>query len=154
MNRSISILGLGYVDTATAACLAYRGNNVIGIDLRPTKVEAMNSGNSPIVEPRVSEIIAECHKADRLHETSSAETAVLNNEVCFLCVGTPSLHHGKLDLGHIEPVCREIDEILKKKNSFHLVVLRSRQLPGAGETVVMPTLGEDCGKTTSPDFGA
>src|SRR5215831_7908453 len=111
MNPSISVFGLGYVGTVTAACLAHRGSNVIGIDLSRTKVEAMDSGNSPIVEPGVSEIIAESHKAGRLHATSSAETAVLNSDISLLCVGTPSLRNGKLDLGHIKPVCQEIGEI-------------------------------------------
>jgi len=153
MSRSISVFGLGYVGTVTAACLAYRGNNVIGVDLSQPKVEAINSGNSPIVEPRVSEIIADSHKANRLHATSSAEAAVMNSEISFLCVGTPSLRNGKLDLGHIEPVCREIGEILKKKNSFHLVVLRSTVLPGTAETIVVPTLGKFSGKRMGPDFG-
>ena len=153
MSRSISVFGLGYVGTVTAACLAYRGNNVIGVDLSQPKVEAINSGNSPIVEPQVSEIIADSHKANRLHATSSAEAAVMNSEISFLCVGTPSLRNGKLDLGHIEPVCREIGEILKKKNSFHLVVLRSTVLPGTAETIVVPTLGKFSGKRMGPDFG-
>ena len=153
MNRSISVFGLGYVGTVSAACLAYRGNSVIGVDLNRTKVEAMNSGNSPIVEPGVSKIIAESHKADRLHATSSAETAVLNSEISLLCVGTPSLRNGKLDLGHIEPVCREIGEIIKKKDSFHLVVLRSTVLPGTAETIVVPTLEKASGKRLGPDFG-
>jgi GDP-mannose 6-dehydrogenase len=153
MNRSISVFGLGYVGTVTAACLAYRGNNVIGVDLSRSKVEAMDSGNSPIVEPRVSEIIAESHKAGRLHATSSAETAILTSDISFLCVGTPSLRNGKLDLGHIEPVCREIGEILKKKNSFHIVVLRSTVLPGTAETVVVPTLEKASGKRNGADFG-
>jgi len=153
MSRSISVFGLGYVGTVTAACLAHRGNNVIGVDLSQPKVEAINSGNSPIVEPRVSEIIADSHKANRLHATSSAEAAVMNSEISFLCVGTPSLRNGKLDLGHIEPVCREIGEILKKKNSFHLVVLRSTVLPGTAETIVVPTLGKFSGKRMGPDFG-
>ena len=153
MNRSISVFGLGYVGTVSAACLAHRGNRVIGVDLNRTKVEAMDSGNSPIVEPGVSEIIAEAHKADRLHATSSAETAVLNSEISLLCVGTPSLRNGKLDLGHIEPVCREIGEIVKKKNSFHLVVLRSTVLPGTAETIVVPTLTKASGKRLGPDFG-
>jgi GDP-mannose 6-dehydrogenase len=153
MNRSLSIFGLGYVGTVTAACLAYRGNNVIGVDLSRNKVETMNAGNSPIVEPRVSEIIAESHKANRLHATSSAETAVLNSEISFLCVGTPSLRNGKLDLGHIEPVCREIGEVLKGKKSFHMVVLRSTVLPGTAETIVVPTLEKASGKHIGADFG-
>lgn len=153
MNRSISVFGLGYVGTVTAACLAYRGNNVIGVDLSRTKVEALNSGKSPIVEPRVSEMIAEAHQAGRLHATSSAESAVLNSDISFLCVGTPSLRNGKLDLGHIEPVCRGIGEILKKKNSFHLVVLRSTVLPGTAESIVLPTLENSSGKRLGRDFG-
>jgi UDP-glucose 6-dehydrogenase len=56
MNRSISIFGLGYVGTVTAACLAHQGNQVTGVDLNPNKVEALNSGASPIVEPRVSDM--------------------------------------------------------------------------------------------------
>ena len=153
MNHSISVFGLGYVGTVTAACLACRSNNVIGVDLNPTKVAAMNSGKSPIVEPRVSEMIAESHEADRLHATSSAETAVLNSQISFLCVGTPSLRNGRLDLGHIEPVCREIGEILKKKKSFHLIVVRSTVLPGTAEDLVVPTLEKASGKSIGRDFG-
>lgn len=139
MSRSTSVFGLGFVGTVTAACLANRGNNVIGVDLNRIKVEAMDSGNSPIVEPRVSEIITDSHKADRLQATTSAKTAVLNSEISLLCVGTPSLRNGKLDLGHIQPVCREVDKILKK-NSFQLVVLRSTVLPWQCGNVVVPTL--------------
>jgi len=153
MNRSISVFGLGYVGTVSAACLAYRGNNVIGVDLNRAKVEALGSGNSPIVEPRVGEIIAESHKAGRLAATTSAESAVLNSEISFLCVGTPSMRNGKLNLGSIEPVCREIGEILKKKKAFHVVVLRSTVLPGTAETIVVPALEKASGKRLGPDFG-
>jgi GDP-mannose 6-dehydrogenase len=153
MNHSISVFGLGYVGTVTAACLAFRGHNVTGVDLNPNKVEAMNSGKSPIVEPRINEIITESHGANRLRATSSAETAVLNSDISILCVGTPSLRNGKLDLGNIEPVCREIGEILKKKRSFHLVVLRSTVLPGTAETIVVPTLEKTSGKRMGGEFG-
>ncbi len=153
MSRSISVFGLGYVGTVTAACLASKGNRVIGVDLSPIKVKAMESGQSPIVEPRVSEMIAECNKACRLHATSSAADAVMQTEISFLCVGTPSLRNGKLDLGHIEPVCREIGEVLKKKDSFHLVVLRSTVLPGTAEKIVVPTLEKASGKKLGDGFG-
>ena len=153
MSRSISVFGLGYVGTVTAACLAHKGNTVIGVDLSATKVEAMEAGRSPIVEPKVPELVAECHQACRLHATSNSEEAVLKTEISFLCVGTPSLRNGKLDLGHIEPVCREIGTALKKKNSFHLVVLRSTVLPGTAETIVVPTLEKASGKKLGKDFG-
>ena len=107
----ISVFGLGYVGTVTAACFAHHGNEVIGVDLSPGKVEAMEAGRSPIVEPKLSDLIGECHRACRLHATSDSATAVLNSDISFLCVGTPSLRNGKLDLGHIEPVCREIGSV-------------------------------------------
>jgi GDP-mannose 6-dehydrogenase len=153
MNRSISVFGLGYVGTVTAACLAHMGSHVTGVDLSPLKVDAMRSGNSPIVEPRVTEIIGQAHQAGRLQATHSAEEAVMQSDISILCVGTPSLRNGKLDLGHIEPVCRQIGEILKKKNSFHLVVLRSTVLPGTAESIVVPTLEKSSGKRMGSDFG-
>ncbi|MDP9161358.1 MAG: UDP-glucose/GDP-mannose dehydrogenase family protein [Acidobacteriota bacterium] len=153
MSRSISVFGLGYVGTVTAACLAHKGNRVMGVDLSPAKVEAMANGRSPIVEPRVSNLISEAHRDGRLHATTDSAAAVMQSEISFLCVGTPSLRNGKLDLGHIKPVCREIGEILKKKDSFHLVVLRSTVLPGTAETIVVPTLEEASGKRMGKDFG-
>jgi len=153
MSSSISVFGLGYVGTVTATCLAHKGHNVIGVDLSLAKVEAMQAGRSPLVEPRVGNLISESHAADRLHATSDPEYAVLNSEISFLCVGTPSLRNGKLDLGHIEPVCREIGQALKKKNGFHLVVLRSTVLPGTAETIVVPTLEKSSGRTLGQDFG-
>src|ERR1700746_3672616 len=153
MGRSISVFGLGYVGTVTAACLAHMGNNVIGVDLSPTKVEAMQAGRSPIVEPRVGTLISEAHAAKRLHATSDSETAVIGSEISFLCVGTPSLRNGRLALGHIEPVCRDIGEVLKKKKDFHLIVLRSTVLPGTAETIVVPTLEKASGKKIGAKFG-
>src|SRR5437016_5828838 len=153
MGRSISVFGLGYVGTVTAACLAHMGHNVIGVDLSPTKVEAMQAGRSPIVEPRVGTLISEAHAAKRLQATSDSESAVKNSEISFLCVGTPSLRNGKLDLGHIEPVCRDIGQVLKTKEAFHLVVLRSTVLPGTAETIVVPALEKASGKKMGKDFG-
>ena len=153
MISSISVFGLGYVGTVTAACLAHKGHKVIGVDLSSTKVDAMQAGHSPIVEPRLGDLIADGHKSDRLQATRDSEYAVLHSNISFLCVGTPSLRNGKLDLGHIEPVCSEIGQVLKKKNEFHLVVLRSTVLPGTAETIVVPALEKSSGKKFGKDFG-
>lgn len=153
MSSSVSVFGLGYVGTVTAACLAHKGHKVIGVDLNRAKVEALHAGRSPVVEPRVEDLIAEGHAKGRLSATADSEYAVLNSDISFLCVGTPSLRNGKLDLGHIEPVCRNIGQILKKKTGFHLVVLRSTVLPGTAETIVIPALENSCGKKLGKDFG-
>jgi len=153
MKSKVSVFGLGYVGSVTAACLASRGYSVVGVDLTASKVELLESGQSPIVEPQIKELIAECHEACRLHATTDSAAAVRETDISFLCVGTPSLKSGKLDLGHIEPVCREIAETLKKKNTFHLVVLRSTVLPGTAESIVIPTLEQFSGKRLGKDFG-
>src|SRR5947209_16354756 len=105
MTQAISVFGLGYVGTVTAACLAHKGHSVIGVDLSLQKVEAMQAGRNPIVEPRVGGLVSESRANGRLQATTDSEYALLNSEISFLCVGTPSLRNGKLDLGHIEPVC-------------------------------------------------
>ncbi len=153
MNHSISVFGLGYVGTVTAACLAYRGNHVIGVDSNPEKVAALSSGKSPIVEPGISDIIAEVHQAGRLQATTSSETAFCQSDISFICVGTPSLRNGKLDLGSLEPVCHELGQLLKRKDAFHLVALRSTSLPGTAETIVIPALENASGKRHGTSFG-
>jgi GDP-mannose 6-dehydrogenase len=153
MNLAVSVFGLGYVGTVTAACLAHKGNRVIGVDLNGEKVEAMDGGRSPIVEPEVGDFIAEGHRAGRLSATADSEKAVLETEISILCVGTPSLRNGKLDLGHVAPVCEQIGAVLKKKNAFHLVVLRSTVLPGTAETLVIPALERSSGKRLGSGFG-
>jgi GDP-mannose 6-dehydrogenase len=153
MSHSISIFGLGYVGSVSAACLAHKGNRVTGIDLNRAKVEALEEGRSPVVEGRVAELIVECHASGLLRGTSDVASAVCDTDISFLCVGTPSLRNGRLDLGHIEPVCREIGEALRKKDSFHLVVLRSTVLPGTAESVVIPSLTKASGKRMGKDFG-
>ena len=153
MSRSISIFGLGYVGSVTAACLAHKGYSVIGVDLSPAKVELLKSGRSPIVEPRMSELVTACHQDCRLQATTDSAAAVMNSEISFLCVGTPCLRSGKLDLGHISPVCEEIGRTLARKDSFHLVVLRSTVLPGTAVTIVIPTLEKASGKSMGKDFG-
>lgn len=153
MSQNVSVFGLGYVGSVTAACLASKGNSVVGVDLNASKVEQLEAGRSPIVEPGMRELVESAHAASKLHATTDFTAAVINTDISFLCVGTPSLRSGKLDLGHVEPVCRQIGEVLRRKNAFHLVVLRSTVLPGTAETIVVPALEESSGKRLGKDFG-
>jgi GDP-mannose 6-dehydrogenase len=153
MKTKVSVFGLGYVGSVTAACLASQGHSVLGVDLNPTKVKQMQAGESPIVEPGMAELMTECHSHAQLDATTDGAAAVLATDISLLCVGTPSLRNGKLDLGHLKPVCTSIGQSLKKKNSFHLIVLRSTVLPGTAESLVIPVLEEGSGKRFGEDFG-
>src|SRR5882724_3212728 len=94
----ISIFGIGYVGCVSAACFAKAGHDVIGVDVNPNKVEIINSGRSPIVEPEIGDLIAEGVKAGMLRATTNSKQAVLNSDVSLVCVGTPSNSNGSLDL--------------------------------------------------------
>lgn len=152
MGLSVSIFGLGYVGSVSAACFASMGHKVIGVDVSRAKVDMLDSGRTPIVEARMSELVAEANKACRLHATTDATEAVLNSDVSFVCVGTPSLKNGKLDLSHIENVAREIGAAIKQKKSPHVFVLRSTVLPGTTETITLPILERESGKKCGRDF--
>jgi GDP-mannose 6-dehydrogenase len=152
VGLSISVFGMGYVGSVTAACFAHVGHKVTGVDVSPAKVEMMAAGRSPIVEARMSELVEEGHRAGMLHATTDPEDAVRNSEVSFVCVGTPSLRGGKLDLTYVERVVHEIGTALKKKNSFHVIVLRSTVLPGTTESLVIPTLENASGRRVGGDF--
>jgi GDP-mannose 6-dehydrogenase len=153
MGKQVSVFGLGYVGSVTAACLASKGHSVIGVDTSPFKVEQLDAGRSPIVEPGMQELIKQAHNAGQLRATTDSAAAVMQTDISFLCVGTPSLRSGKLDLGQMEPVCREIGNVLKAKDSFHLVVLRSTVLPGTAESIVIPALEQASGKRLGKAFG-
>jgi GDP-mannose 6-dehydrogenase len=152
LGLSVSIFGLGYVGSVSAACFASMGHKVIGVDVSRAKVEMMDSGRTPIIEARMSEMVAEANRAGLLHATTDATAAVLNSEVSFVCVGTPSLKNGKLDLSHIESVAREIGAAIRQKRSPHVFVLRSTVLAGTTETVVLPILEKESGKKCGQDF--
>src|SRR5271155_1057633 len=152
VGLSVSVFGLGYVGSVSAACFASMGHRVIGVDVNAAKVEMMESGRSPIIEAGMNELVAAGNRACRLYATIDSTAAVLETEVSFVCVGTPSLRNGKLDLSHIEKAAREIGAVLKLKKSGHTVVLRSTVLPGTTESVVLPILEQASGVRAGSDF--
>ena len=149
----ISIFGLGYVGAVCAGCLSARGHHVIGVDVSASKIDLINNGKSPIVEPGLEELLQQGLASGNLRGTTDVIDAVLNSDVSFICVGTPSKKNGDLELNYIEGVCREIGLAMRDKTERHTVVVRSTVLPGTAKNVVLPIL-EDCsGKQAGVDFG-
>ena len=131
----VSLFGLGYVGCVSAACFAEAGHRVVGVDVNPLKVDILNSGQSPIVEEGIATLIMDAVTKGTLRATNDARDAVLSSDITLLCVGTPSNKNGSLDLRHVFTVAEQIGEILRHKDEFHVVVIRSTTMPGTAEQV-------------------
>ena len=150
---NISVFGLGYVGSVTAACLAEAGHNVIGIDIKEEKVNKINAGQSPVFEPGLNDIVEQQVKMNRLSGTPDAVKAINESELSLVCVGTPNKPNGDVDLEHLERVCKQIGEIIRNKKKRHSVVIRSTIPPGTTEKRLIPILEEQSKKNAFEDFG-
>ena len=133
---NVSIFGLGYVGAVTAGCLTERGHRVIGADVQQTKVDAFNAGMSPIVEPELNELLASAKAKGLLSATTDAAEAVRASDVSIVCVGTPSLASGRLNLDYVRKVSEQISAAIAAKGSRHVVIFRSTMLPGSTRAMV------------------
>jgi GDP-mannose 6-dehydrogenase len=149
---NISVFGLGYVGVVSCACFSRDGHKVVGVDIEKAKVELVNNGKSTIIEKGLEEQISESVKSTLLTATQDYKLAVNNTDVSFICVGTPSLHNGSINLGYIYEVVKQIAEVIKQKNTFHTVVIRSTVK--AGTLKICKEIIEDIsGKIHDRDFG-
>jgi len=146
----ISVFGMGYVGCVSAAGFANEGHEVIGIDIDPIKVLAINEARSPVVEPGLQEFIERAVSSGRL-SASSVPTSV--SDVSVVCVGTPSNENGSLNLDYILRVAEQIGTQLKHTDSYHVVNIRSTVLPGSIETSLIPIIEQASQKKAGADFG-
>ena len=148
----ISVFGLGYVGIVSAACLSSKGHSIIGVDINNDKVNLLNSGKAPIIEKQLDQLLSEGAASGNISATTSTFEAVKETELSLICVGTPSHANGKLDIHAVENVCREIARAIKKKNSFHVIVIRSTVLPGT-LSGLLPMLEQEAGGKSGEAFG-
>jgi GDP-mannose 6-dehydrogenase len=149
----ISVLGLGYVGCVSAACLAARGNEVVGVDISPHKVDLINQGRAPIVEERVAELTSQVVESGALWATEDLAEAIGRTDVSLVCVATPSAPNGSLSTVFLERVARDIGTVLRDKTTRHTIVFRSTMLPGTCLDLLIPTLEQASGLRAGVDFG-
>ncbi len=126
---NISIVGLGYVGTVSAACLAARGHRVWGVDINADKVSIINAGLAPVVENGLADKIAEARRSGCLHATVDIEQALRQTEICFVAVATPSRPNGQIDPSHLFRASKQIAVALVGLQKKQIVVIRSSVLP-------------------------
>jgi GDP-mannose 6-dehydrogenase len=152
-KMNISIFGIGYVGAVAAACLARDGHEVVAVDINPDKVDDIARGRSPIVEPRLAELISRMTATGQLRATCSTDEAIAATDLSFVCVGTPSRANGSLNTAHVAHVSKQIGTALRQKNDYHSVVVRSTMLPGTMESLVIPEFEKCSNKIAGDAFG-
>ncbi|MEH1908793.1 MAG: UDP-glucose/GDP-mannose dehydrogenase family protein [Nostoc sp.] len=134
----VCVIGTGYVGLVTGACLAHVGHDVICVDNNEEKVKLMKSGQSPIFEPGLSEIMQSAIQTEKIHFTSDIAAGVTHGEILFIAVGTPPLPTGESDTRYVEAVARGIGENL---NGGYKVIVNKSTVPiGSGDWVRMLVL--------------
>ncbi|MBY5162517.1 UDP-glucose dehydrogenase family protein [Salsipaludibacter albus] len=104
----VAVIGVGHVGLVTAAALAEWGHDVVGMDDDAEKIKTLEAGEVPFHEPGLLELIERNVDAGRLVFTSEAREAIADQEVIFVCVGTPSLPGGGPNLSYVERVGRMV----------------------------------------------
>jgi len=152
-KQRISIAGTGYVGLSTAVGFAIKGYKVITFTHDPEKAAKINKGIPPFYEPELQENLKKVVDEELLKCMLNGIETILNTDITFIATGTPSRSDGSIDLQYIEKSACEIGEALKKKKSYHLIVVRSTVVPGTIEKVVKPVIENHSGKHCGVDFG-
>lgn len=146
---NIAVVGTGYVGLTTGAYLAHLGHNVICADVVQEKVERLQRGEIPIVEPGLDELVAEGIREGRLSFVLGATAAVAEAEFIFLAVPTPQGEDGSADLSYVQGAASEIGPVVRS----HAIVINKSTVPVGSTRVVEAAMGRtDVYVVSNPEF--
>jgi len=155
---NVAVFGLGYVGCVSATCLAELGQVVVGVDVNDAKVNQINSGISPIVEPQLADKLRDAVNDGRLSATTSPEQATKDCDVALICVGTPSAENGSIDHRQLLQVAHQIGNCLPAGRR-PVIAVRSTVMPDVVLHGILPALeaagaraGEDFSLCVNPEF--
>ncbi len=151
--KRISIVGLGRIGLCTAVYFASKGYDVIASSNQEQKLGLLKKAKCPFFEPELGRMLRAAIRTRKLRVVAGREEAVLNTDVTFITVGTPSLPDGSADLRFLGETAKELGSSLKEKRGYHVFVVKSTVPPGTTETLVKPNIEENSGKHVGRDFG-
>lgn len=143
----VCVVGGGYVGITTAVCFAEMGNEVKIIDIDKEKIDKIKKGEAPIYEEGLQEMME--RNMERIEATTEYE---IDEDIIFICVGTPSKPDGSIELKYVEAAAKRIGETMKDGS---IVVVKSTVFPGTTQQVVKPIIesyGKNFGIAMNPEF--
>lgn len=142
----ISVIGLGFVGLSLAVVNSVRGFHTIGVDINEGKINSLNQGKPDIYEPNLEKYLKKSLKSKNLELTTDIRKAIINSNLIFLTVGTPSTNLGTINLDFIREATKQIHAILKEKSGYHVIVIKSTVIPQTTQLEILPILQDliDC----------
>jgi UDPglucose 6-dehydrogenase len=150
---NIAVIGTGYVGLVTGACFAEFGVDVTCVDIDAEKIARLSSGEMPIYEPGLEQLVVKNMQSGRLQFTTDIKAAVEQALVIFLAVGTPPKSDGSPDLSFVEAAASSVAEHM---NGYKVVVTKSTVPIGTGEYLRKRILAQNprlnFGIVSNPEF--
>ena len=129
----LCMIGTGYVGLVSGVCFSDLGNTVYCVDNNKDKINSLNSGKIPIYEPGLEEILKKNYKQKRLIFTTDLKHAVINSDIIFICVGTPTKKNGySADLKYVFQVAKELKKSIKK---YKILITKSTVPVSTGDKI-------------------
>ncbi len=147
MKSKISIIGLGYVGLTTAVCMSKLGYLVVGVDINKERIAKIKLGVCPLNIEKMGAYLKKYHFECYLGQHRKA---IMDSDISFVCVETPTKKSGQLDLMPLKKVCKTLGLAIKNKN-YHIIVIRSTIFPGSFE-ILKKVLEKSSGKKCGKDF--
>ena len=119
----LCMIGTGYVGLVSGVCFSDVGNKVYCVDKDQNKINSLKKGNVPIYEPGLEELLKKNLKQNRLIFTSNLKKAVLDSNIVFICVGTPTKKNSNsADLKNVFGVARQLKKYITK---YKIIITKS-----------------------------
>lgn len=141
---TVVMVGMGYVGAVSSAALASQGCHVIGVEVQPAKLKMLQTGQSPVFEPGLQDLVAQMHASGKLDATDDLTAAVKKSDIIMIAVGTPSNTQGQVNLDAINRVTDQLAMALHFETKPRVVMIRSTVPPGTIATHIAPKLKAAC----------
>jgi len=129
------------------------GHRVVVTDVDELRVGTVNSGRAPFHEPPLEKELARLVKSGTLTATADRTSPAMDAKFVFICVQTPSLPSGRIDIRPVKAASRDVAKALRASSDRKTVVVKSTVVPGTTDSVVRPLLEKGSGKVAGVDFG-
>jgi len=149
----ICVIGAGYVGLATAVMFGKLGHRVVCADVDCRRVRDVNAGRAPFYEPPLEKELARLMKTGAVTASKDVIGSSAESKFIFICVQTPSLDSGKIDIRALKSASRDVARALVRTEDYKVVVVKSTVIPSTTDTVVKEILEAGSDKSAGNDFG-